>query len=208
MSKTVIVADDHPLLRKGVASFLEEHGLILKGEAANGSEALDLIKKHHPDLAIVDLEMPYMTGLEVAKQVKKLGIATKMIILTLHKEPYLVQDADNLNLSGYLLKEFAIEEMKRCLDKVIEGGKYFSENLFPKTGEGLLSVTDAKITPSEKKILRLIADGLETREIAEKLFISDRTVEKHRSNIIQKLQLDKKQNTLLIWAQKNRGIIF
>lgn len=208
MSKTVIIADDHPLLLIGIRAFLEGYGLQLKAEASNGVEALTLIKLHQPDLAIVDLEMPHMTGLDVAKKVKDLGISTKMIVLTLHKEIYLMQEADSLNLSGYLLKDFAIEEMKRCLDQVLSGGKYFSENLFPKN-EGLLNVLkDAKITPSEKKILRLIAEGYETREIAEKLFVSDRTVEKHRSNIIQKLQLDKKHNSLLIWAQKNKGVFF
>lgn len=207
MSKTVIIADDHPLLLIGVRAFLESYGLQLKGEASNGEEALDLIKLHQPDLAIVDLEMPIMTGLEVAKQAKIFGFSTKIIVLTLHKEIYLMQEADKLNLSGYLLKEFALEEMKRCLDRVLSGGKYFSENLFPKNEGAVNLLQDAKITPSEKKILRLIADGLETREIAEKLFISDRTVEKHRSNIIQKLQLDKKHNSLLIWAQKNKAVI-
>ncbi|UJP65629.1 response regulator [Mongoliitalea daihaiensis] len=205
---TVIIADDHPLFLKGVRSFVEEYGLQVLGEAFNGHDAFELIKAHEPDLAIVDLEMPLMTGLEVAKEVKTVGLGTKIIILTFHKEIYLAQEADNLNLSGYLLKEFAIEEMKRCLDQVIAGQQFFSENLYPKITEEFSLLTDAKITPSEKKILRLIAEGLDTRQIAKRLFISDRTVEKHRSNIIQKLQLDKKTNALLLWAQKNKGLIF
>jgi DNA-binding NarL/FixJ family response regulator len=208
MKNTVVVADDHPILLKGVSSFLEECGLDVLGEAVDGESALDLIEAHSPDLAILDLEMPILTGLEVAKKVKSLGLPTKIIILTLHKEAYVYKEAVKLNISGYLLKEFALDELQRCLVAVLSGSMYFSQNLFPQIGNDDKGYLDANITPSEKKILKLIADGLETRQIAEKLFISDRTVEKHRSNIIQKLHLDKKHNALLIWAQRNKGILF
>ncbi len=174
---TVVIADDHPILLKGLKEFLGELGLDILGVANEGQGAIDQIIQFNPQLAILDMEMPNKTGLEIASDCKNLGLETKIILLTLHKELYLYHQAKELNLSGYILKEFALEDLSKAM------------------------------TPSEVKILRLIAIGLSTKEIANKLFISERTVDKHRSNMIVKLNLEKKHNSLLIWAQKNRDII-
>jgi DNA-binding NarL/FixJ family response regulator len=208
MSPELVIADDHPLLLKGLKDFLEESGYTIAAMASDGQNAFKAIQEYKPLIAILDLEMPDMTGLQVAKACKEIGIKTKIILFTLHRELFIYQQAKELNISGYLLKEFATEELLTCLNKIQEGKEYFSSKIFQKKGGPKVLNEGIALTPSEKKILKLIADGLTTKDIADKLFIAERTVEKHRSNIINKLNLDKKHNTLLIWAQRNKGIIF
>lgn len=208
MSKpTVIIADDHPLLLKGLKDFLIENEINVVATAQNGKDALKKILELQPQLAILDLEMPYLTGLEIAGECKKQKIPTKIILLTLHKELYLYNQAKELNLSGYILKEFALGELSNAIDSVLKGDNFFSEKIFENKENDNLISDQNQLTPSEKKILRLIAEGLSTKNIAEKLFIAERTVDKHRSNMISKLNLEKKHNSLLLWAQKNRDII-
>ncbi|WP_296703030.1 response regulator transcription factor [Algoriphagus sp.] len=208
MSKpTVIIADDHPLLLKGLKDFLIENEIDVLAIAHDGKEALDNIVNLRPQLAILDLEMPHLTGLEIAAECKKQKIQTKIILLTLHKELYLYHQAKELNLSGYILKEFALGELSKAIETVLKGNNFFSEKIFENKESNNLNSDQTQLTPSEKKILRLIAEGLSTKNIAEKLFIAERTVDKHRSNMISKLNLEKKHNSLLLWAQKNREII-
>ena len=204
---TVVIADDHPILLKGLKEFLGELGLDILGVANEGQGAIDQIIQFNPQLAILDMEMPNKTGLEIASDCKNLGLETKIILLTLHKELYLYHQAKELNLSGYILKEFALEDLSKAIAVVLEGGQFFSEKIFEGLKENKVHKDESPLTPSEVKILRLIAIGLSTKEIANKLFISERTVDKHRSNMIVKLNLEKKHNSLLIWAQKNRDII-
>jgi len=204
-SLSIITADDHPLLLKGLNDFLEEKGYNIIGTAYDGSKALQLIKSIRPDIAILDIQMPKLSGIEVAKNCAVLGLETRIILITLHKEKELYVKAKDLNIFGYILKELAIEEIENCLKSVWEGKPYFS----PKIVEMLDSddVVDSNLkllTPSEKKILKLIANDKTNKEIASLLFISYRTVEKHRSNIITKLDLEPKTNSLLSWAKENR----
>jgi DNA-binding NarL/FixJ family response regulator len=201
---TVIIADDHPILLKGLHGFLFDLNLDIVGIANDGLKALHLILDLKPQLAILDMEMPLKTGLEIASECYRLKLPTKIILLTLHKEIHLYHQAKELNLSGYVLKEFALEELSKAINMVLGGGQFFSEKLFDELKEQDKYTENNPLTPSEIKILRLIATGLSTKEIASKLFISARTVEKHRSNMITKLNLEKKHNSLLIWAQKNK----
>lgn len=202
--QSIITADDHPLLLKGLNDFLLEKKYNIIGSGINGKEAYNLIVKLKPDIAILDIQMPYMTGLEVAKECKKNKVPTKIILITFHKEKVLFQKASELNIFGYILKEFAIEEIEICIKSVTEGVPYFSPRI-----KELLGINPYKdsyldnLTPSEKKILKLIAKDKTNKDIASLLFISHRTVEKHRSNIIQKLKLEHKTNSLLIWAKDN-----
>lgn len=204
----LVIADDHPLLLKGLKDFLEENGYHITEMANDGQKAFDAIKKHIPPMAILDLEMPSMTGIEIAKACKEAKLDTKIILFTLHRELYIYQQAKELNISGYLLKEFATEELLHCIEQIQLGKEYFSDKLFLKKQDKNLAQEGGSLTPSEKKILRLIAEGMTTKDIADRLFVAERTVEKHRSNIINKLNLDKKHNSLLVWAQKNKGIFF
>jgi DNA-binding NarL/FixJ family response regulator len=148
--------------------------------------------------------MPYMSGLEIAQQCKGLDLDTKIVLITLHKEKDLYQKAQELNIFGYILKEFALEEIENCIKTVTEGAPFFSDKI--KELIGVVFVDDGELntlTPSEKKILKLIAQDKTNKEIASQLFISYRTVEKHRSNIITKLNIEPKTNSLLIWAKEH-----
>ena len=207
-NESIIIADDHPLLLKGLSDFLIERGYNVIGSGCNGREAFNLINKLQPDIAILDIQMPYMSGLEIARKCSNNGIETKIILITFHKEKQLYNEAIALNIYGYILKEFALEEIENCLKTVAEGTPFFSSKINELLGvnlkkESLLDI----LTPSEKKILKLIAMDKTNKEIASHLFISHRTVEKHRSNIITKLELEHKTNSLLIWAKEHQDAL-
>ena len=201
---TIITADDHPLLLKGLNDFLLERGYNIIGSGKNGREAYNLIINENPNIAILDIQMPFMSGIEIAQKCKTNCPDTKVILITLHKEREIYEQAKELNIFGYILKEFALEEIENCLEQVIQGEYYFSPNIEKKLqSHGIDTELFSKLTPSEKKILKLIGEDKTNKEIASLLFISYRTVEKHRSNIINKLQLEHKTNSLLIWAKQN-----
>ncbi len=204
-TKTIITADDHPLLLKGLNDFLLEKKYNLIGSGNNGKEAFNLIVTEKPDIAILDIQMPFMSGLEIAKKCKIQNIETKIVLITLHKEKELFQKAQELNIFGYILKEFALEEIENCINTVTAGKPYFSPKIMELLGIVFVEDNDlSRLTPSEKKILKLIAKDKTNKEIASLLFISYRTVEKHRSNIITKLSLEQKTNSLLLWAKENQ----
>lgn len=206
-TKSIIIADDHPLLLKGLSDFLIEKGYNLIGSGNDGREAYNLIVKKNPDIAILDIQMPYLSGLEIAKKCKTQGLATKIVLITLHKEKELYEKAQELNIFGYILKEFALEEIETCIKTVTKGVPFFSSRIMELIGVTVLDDDQnelKKLTPSEKKILKLIAKDKTNKEIASQLFISYRTVEKHRSNIINKLNIEPKTNSLLIWAKEHQ----
>lgn len=202
---SIIIADDHPLLLKGLSDFLIEKNYNLIGSGNDGREAYNLIVKENPDIAIIDIQMPYMSGIEIAQKCKGLeGVGTKIVLITLHKEKELYQKAQELNIFGYILKEFALDEIENCIKTVSKGEPFFSNRIMELIDINPVESNDLKkLTPSEKKILKLIANDKTNKEIASLLFISYRTVEKHRSNIINKLNLEAKTNSLLIWAKEN-----
>ncbi|MGJ8665038.1 MAG: response regulator [Patiriisocius sp.] len=204
--KSIIIADDHPLLLKGLNDFLTEKKYNIVGSAANGNEAVELIITLKPEIAILDIQMPFISGIEIAKLCKANAYKTKIVLITLHKEKELFKKAKDLNIYGYILKEFALEEIENCIKTVSQGHQYFSENMKKLLGvEPIKDSSISMLTPSEKKILKLIAQDMTNKEIASLLFISYRTVEKHRSNIITKLNLEPKTNSLLIWAKKHQS---
>lgn len=206
INPSIIIADDHPLLLKGLNDFLIEKHYNIIGSGSDGREAYNLLIQKEPDIAILDIQMPYMSGIEIAQQCKTNNIKTKIVLITLHKEIELYNKAKELNIFGYILKEFALEEIENCIQSVKEGKPFFSAKI--KESIKINHVQDEKLsslTPSEKKILTLIAHDKTNKEIASQLFISHRTVEKHRSNIITKLELEPKTNSLLIWAKENHS---
>ncbi len=204
IKSSIITADDHPLLLKGLNDFLLEKNYNLIGSGNNGREAYNLIAKLTPDIAILDIQMPFMSGLEIARKCRSNNMDTKIVLITLHKEKELYQQAQELNIFGYILKEFALEEIDNCLETVSRGEPYFSPKIKALLGEDKVEDDVLQLlTPSEKKILKLIARDKTNKEIASMLFISYRTVEKHRSNIITKLDLEPKTNSLLIWAKEH-----
>jgi len=208
-SASLIVADDHPMLLKGLYEELSGNGYNVIGRATNGMEALELILKQQPAVALLDIDMPLLTGFEVIKMAKDKGVSTKFIVLSFHKETEYIAQAKALQINGYLLKEDSFFDIERCLNAVLSGQQYFSSSF----GEDSLGFASSELkrvqllTPSEATILKLIAQQTSTSDIAEHLFVSKRTIEKHRSNIIMKLKLKGGTNTLTNWALTNKNVI-
>lgn len=206
---TIVIADDHPMLLKGLYDELSSNNYHIVGQANNGMNALELILTEKPQVAILDIDMPLLNGFEVSKMAKEKKIDTKFIILSFHKEVEYITQAKALNINGYLLKEDSFFEVERCIQAVIKGEEYFSKTLDEKT----INYSSSELrklqflTPSETTILKMIAQDTATEEIADKLNISRRTVEKHRSNIIFKLELKGSTNSLTNWALKNKNFI-
>ncbi|WP_458627886.1 response regulator [Winogradskyella sp. PC D3.3] len=206
MNPTIIIADDHPLLLKGLHDFLIEKKYNVLASAKNGKEALTLIKAHTPDIAILDIRMPFFTGLQIAEKCKADKLATKIILITFEKDEKIYYDAKALGIFGYVLKEFALAEIENCITSVIKDTPYFSPELLKFLELHELPENFELLTDHEKGIVKYISQNKTGVEIAELLLISPRTVEKHKSNIIKKLKLESKQNSLLIWAKENSDL--
>lgn len=201
---TVIVADDHPIFRKGVIEVLKSHNeLIVIDELDNGLAAYQSILSKRPQIAILDLEMPNLTGLEVCEKVLSEKNDTKFILLTMHRDQTYFDKAMKIGIHGFVLKDYAVEEILKCINEIMKGKKYVSENI-----ESFLQKSNAKtnsnieiLTSTEKIVLKLIAQEKSSQEIADLLFISVNTVDNHRSNMVKKLGLEGR-NSLLKFAMK------
>ncbi len=204
--KTVLIADDHPLTLMGTKLYVEFLGYRVSDTCGNGLVALNSLRQAPPDIALLDVSMPGLTGLEILDKIREYKIPTAPILLTMHYEMSVYIKAKQSGVKGYLLKDHAQEELRECLEKVLEGDCYFSKYLSEKLQIDSPSEVNSeidKLTFAEKKILELVANQHTTKEITEMLFISEKTVESHRRNIMQKLNLPKEKNALLIWAMKN-----
>ncbi len=209
---TVIIADDHPIFRSGVKEILRENGTLeLVGEAQDGAEAYNLIVAHRPDLAIIDLEMPLLSGLDVCAKVLSEKNQTRFIVLTMHKEKHYFKSAMEVGASGYLLKDNAIQDLTQCVKTVCAGKIYVSPQIEQFLTEhtlqhqnGAVQQTKALLTPTEKVILKLISEGKSSADIAGLLFVSVNTVDNHRANMARKLKLEGK-NSLMKFALQHSG---
>ncbi len=207
---TIVIADDHPMILKGLYDELMENDYNVVGEAEDGTQALEQILIHNPTIALLDIDMPILTGFEVIKVAKQKEVDTKFIILSFHKETEYISQARALQINGYLLKEDSFSEIEACIEGVLNNEIYFSRTF---AASSLASVSEdlrkiKHLTASEKTILKLVAKQMSSSMIAKKLFISVRTVEKHRSNIIVKLDLEKTSaNSLSTWAYTHRSSI-
>ncbi|WP_299121972.1 response regulator transcription factor [uncultured Winogradskyella sp.] len=203
MSPTIIIADDHPLILRGLQEFLNEKNFNVLASAKNGKEALALIKAHVPDIAILDIKMPFYTGLQIAEKCKADNIPTKIVLITFEKDEITYTKAKTLGIYGYVLKEFALEEIENCIASVIKDKAYFSPELLTFLEVNNVPEKLKVLTESETKIFKLIAANKTATEIADELFISVRTVEKHKSHIRTKLALDSKSASLYLFAKEN-----
>ncbi len=206
---TIVTADDHPMLLKGLNEELKANGYNVIGQATNGIQALELILKLQPNIALLDIDVPVLTGFEVIKMAREKGAKTKFIILSFHKESYYIVQAKAFQIDGYLLKEDTFFEIEHCINEVLNNKVYFSKSI---DDQPLQNASDelkklSLLTLSETKILKLIAQEISNQDIADSLSVSIRTVEKHRSNIIDKLDLKKGNNVLTNWALLNRNVI-
>lgn len=193
----ILIADDHGLIRKGLRQVLEAETEFEIIEAENGKKALQIIREENPEIAILDIEMPEITGFEVAKKIQNESIAIDVIFLTMFNDESMFNNAMDVGVKGYVLKENTISEIVECI-KIVQSGKYYlspaiSQYLIHRKSGLMNEASDKKginhLTDSEKNILRLVSDMKTNQEIAKELSISSKTVKNHRNNICNKLGL-------------------
>jgi DNA-binding NarL/FixJ family response regulator len=209
----LIIADDHHLIRLGLKNVLSTNdNLEILQEFDNGLDALNYILNNPPDMAILDIDMHGMSGLDVCKVIRDKKLSTKILFLTMLNQETVFNKARELGANGYLLKDFILEEIFIAIETIFKDNFYFSDNLQLKLNNDFSKfVIDkdlieklSRLTETEKKILKLIASNFNSEQIAEKLFTSPHTVKTHRKNISHKLELENEQNNLLKFAVHNK----
>ncbi len=209
---TVVLVDDHVIFREGLVYVLEESGLVdVVGEASTGNEAVDMIIKKQPDLVIMDVSIPEMTGLEVTSRVKDLLPDLKVLILSMYENQEYIDKAFANGAAGYVLKDAAGAELMNAITVILNGKTYLSPSVTSKIVKKYVSMQsiqgeeEIQLTNRETEILQLLALGKTNKEISEKLFISIKTVETHRKNIMTKLDLHNLADVVR-YAVKNKII--
>ena len=194
----IVIADDHTIFRQGLRMLLaQEDDMEVVGEAADGIEALELAKKYNPDVILLDIAMPNMDGVKVAGTIKKRFPQIKIIVLTSYSDDQFLFEFLKLGVSGFVLKDSASQELIYSIRKSNEGMVFFDPSVSKKVMEKFTQVSGGKsdfvnygkLSDREKEVLRLVAEGGATKEVAEKLYISPKTVENHRANIMKKLNI-------------------
>jgi DNA-binding NarL/FixJ family response regulator len=194
----VIIADDHAVVRQGIRGVLEEvEGLTVVAEAGDGEAALELTRKHQPDVVVLDVTMPGKTGLEVARELRDAGSGVRVLILSMHDDPAYVLEAVRAGADGYVLKDVAPAELRAAVTAVYEGREYFSARVTHQLSLGLRTEIEEEqrrsrldsLTAREVEVLLMVAEGKTNRGIAEDLGISPRTVETHRERVMAKLRI-------------------
>lgn len=209
MVKRIIIVDDHPIFLKGLAEVIQEDQKNCVVDLAHdGHEALQLVKIMRPHLVILDLEMPGMNGLELARHLESHFPEIKKVMLTMHNNPTALDLAMETNVMGYVLKENAVTEIRSCIESVCADKTYISpqmrESLRKRSVKQDGRISD--LTPTELRVLGMIAQNMTSRSIADELFISEKTVSNHRQNIALKLGL-KGVHMLLRYALENQGVL-
>ena len=193
----IIIADDHMMIREGLKQLLELDGTMkVIAEANDGEECLNLLnKKIHPDILLLDINMPKKNGIEVLEYIKQNKIPVKVLILTVHNEVEYLLKAVDIGIDGYLLKDSSYDELKEAIDVVISGNTYIQPSLLPALNESMEDYALDKeriecLTKRELDVLRLISEGCSNKKISDELTISERTVKNHISHIFRKIDVE------------------
>jgi DNA-binding NarL/FixJ family response regulator len=212
----ILLADDHPMVRSGLIKLLEPFKeFIIVGEASDGEEAVAMTKKLEPDVVIIDLSMPKLSGVEATKIIRKNFPSAKVLVLTMYDNEEYVYQILKSGAGGYMLKNSGRDELAAAIRAVARGDRFFSPRVSEIVMEAYLRKSEARddlplndddlpLTKREREILRYIADGFNNLQIAEKLFISARTVETHRTNIMQKLDIHDAANLVRFALSKKQ----
>jgi two-component system response regulator NreC len=195
----ILLADDHALVRRGARALLHSRrGWRVVGEAANGREAVEKAKQLKPDVAVVDIAMPQLDGIEVSRQIRQAVPATKVLVLTMHESDQMIQRALEAGAQGYILKSDLTDSLPKAVKAVAEGKRFLTPQVSEIVLNGFLNAgtrrqhgkpTDSQLTPRELEIIPLLAEGKVNKEVASLLGITVRTVETHRAKIMLKLDL-------------------
>jgi two-component system response regulator NreC len=192
MSVTVVLADDHPLVRQGVRRLLEREEFQLLGEASDGVEVIGLAQQFRPDVVVLDLAMPTLNGLGAAREIARVSPRTKIILLTMYTEEHHVLEALRAGVKGCVSKTQAPEHLLQAIREVCDGGVYLSPRVAGAVVQGYLAKTEPPYDPltnRERQVLQLIAEGKTSKEIAVILGMTARTAESHRSSLMEKLDI-------------------
>lgn len=206
----IIIADDHMMIRKGLKQLLELDGTMkVIAEANDGEECLNLLnKKIHPDILLLDINMPKKNGIEVLEYIKQNKIPVKVLILTVHNEVEYLLKAVDIGIDGYLLKDSSYDELKEAIDVVISGNTYIQPSLLPALNESMEDYALDKekiecLTKRELDVLRLISEGCSNKKISDELTISERTVKNHISHIFRKINVEDRTQAA-VFAIRNK----
>ncbi|RGG34474.1 DNA-binding response regulator [Roseburia sp. AF22-2LB] len=206
----IIIADDHMMIREGLKQLLELDGTMkVIAEANDGEECLNLLnKKIHPDILLLDINMPKKNGIEVLEYIKQNKIPVKVLILTVHNEVEYLLKAVDIGIDGYLLKDSSYDELKEAIDVVISGNTYIQPSLLPALNESMEDYALDKekiewLTKRELDVLRLISEGCSNKKISDELTISERTVKNHISHIFRKIDVQDRTQAA-VFAIRNK----
>ena len=206
----IIIADDHMMIREGLKQLLELDGTMkVNAEANDGEECLNLLnKKIHPDILLLDINMPKKNGIEVLEYIKQNKIPVKVLILTVHNEVEYLLKAVDIGIDGYLLKDSSYDELKEAIDVVISGNTYIQPSLLPALNESMEDYALDKeriecLTKRELDVLRLISEGCSNKKISDELTISERTVKNHISHIFRKIDVEDRTQAA-VFAIRNK----
>lgn len=208
MKISILIADDHSMIREGLKQLLElEQNFNVIGFADNGRKAIDKINELHPDILLLDVNMPVLGGIETLAEIRKNNINVKVIMLTIHNEREYLIKAVELGCDGYILKESDSDELKNAIYNVYEGKRYIQPNMTPMLNSYLASKAEddkklVGLTKREIQVLKLVEEGMFNRDIAERLEISERTVKNHIANIFKKIQVSDRTQAA-VFAIKN-----
>lgn len=206
----IIIADDHMMIREGLKQLLELDGTMkVIAEANDGEECLNLLnKKIHPDILLLDINMPKKNGIEVLEYIKQNKIPVKVLILTVHNEVEYLLKAVDIGIDGYLLKDSSYDELKEAIDVVISGNTYIQPSLLPALNESMEDYALDKekiecLTKRELDVLRLISEGCSNKKISDEFTISERTVKNHISHIFRKIDVEDRTQAA-VFAIRNK----
>ncbi|MDP9751883.1 MULTISPECIES: response regulator [Thermoanaerobacter] len=203
----LLVADDHALIRKGLVQLIEmEKDIKVISQASNGEEAYQLAKKFMPDLILMDVNMPVMNGIKAAKMLKEEKHPSKVLFLTIYNDREYILEALKLGVEGYILKDAEYDDLIKAIRTIYNGGVYIHPSLMEEIDNIDHENLKKDLTPREIEILKLISKGYSNKEIAQKLFLSEKTVKNHVYNIFKKLDV-KDRTQAAIYMLKNETIL-
>ncbi len=198
MGTRIVVADDHRIVREGLRRLLEcREDFSVVAEASNGEEAVRVATDEAPDVVLMDLSMPKLSGIDATRQLAEQGSTAKVLVLSMHESPGYVEEVLRAGAAGYLLKDSASEELIQAIDAVRAGDSYLSPSITQQVVDALAHPADrpssalSVLSERERQVLTLIAEGLSSKEIARELGVSLKTIESHRANLMDKLDIHK-----------------